>query len=270
MGLSSNVLWHQTKKQGLMNILKTKKLYFSYCLEDILASERMKGIAFPMVSLCDLPLSEFGAGKWAYGNYALGFSRKWGMEKGFNPVCYCLNDSEFFTSQVGNLGEAFKSGNVELIEKALYPFAYMKFVEGPLWKKRYANYRFYDEKEIRLVPTAEDIADYSCFLDDINYEKYKNTHKGSSALGTCGVSFEYSDLKYVIVESDQNRKVVQGFFQKQHVDYSYITILTKSQILEDIVGENHNVELPKLDKPKVGVAQLALQLGKLWQENKLK
>lgn len=47
-----------------MNILKTKKLYFSYCLEDILASDHLKGIAFPMVSLCDLPLSEFGAGKW--------------------------------------------------------------------------------------------------------------------------------------------------------------------------------------------------------------
>lgn len=270
MGLSSNVLWHQTKKPGLMNILKTKKLYFSYCLEDILGSERLKGIAFPMVSLCDLPLSEFGAGKWAYGNYALGFSRKWGVEKGFNPVCYCLRDSEFFTNQIDNLGKAFDSGNVDLIEKAIYPFSYMKFVEGPLLKKRYVNYRFYDEKEIRLVPTIEGIGDYPYFLDDINYEKYKNNNNGSSVLGTYGVPFEYTDLKYVIVESEQNRNEVIGFFQKQHVDFSHIVILTKSQILEDIVGDNHNVELPKVDKPKASVAQLALQLGKIWQENKNK
>lgn len=77
-------------------------------------------------------------------------------------------------------------------------------------------------------------------------------------------------MKYVIVESEQNRIEVIGFFQKQHVDFSHIVILTKSQILEDIVGDNHNVELPKVDKPKVSVAQLALQLGKLWQENKNK
>ena len=268
MGLSSNVLWHQTKKPGLMNILKTKKLYFSYCLEDILASEHLKGIAFPMVSLCDLPLSEFGAGKWAYGNYALGFSRKWGVEKGFNPVCYCLRDSEFFTNQIDNLGKAFDSGNVDLIEKAIYPFSYMKFVEGPLLKKRYENYRFYDEKEIRLVPTIEGIGDYPYFLDDINYEKYKNKNNGSSVLGTHGVPFEYTDLKYVIVESEQNRIEVQRFFQRQNVDFSHIVILIKSQILEDIVGDNHNVELPKIDKPKVNVAQMALQLGRLWQENK--
>ena len=263
-------MWHQTKKPGLMNILKTKKLYFSYCLEDILASDHLKGIAFPMVSLCDLPLSEFGAGKWAYGNYALGFSRKWGVEKGFNPVCYCLRDSEFFTNQIDNLGKAFDSGTIDLIEKAIYPFSYMKFVEGPLLKKRYVNYRYYDEKEIRLVPPIEGIGDYPYFLDNINYEKYKDKNNGSSVLGTHGVPFEYTDLKYVIVESEQNRNEVIGFFQKQHVDFSHIVILTKSQILEDIVGDNHNVELPKVDKPKVSVAQLALQLGKIWQENKNK
>lgn len=66
-----------------------------------------------------------------------------------------------------------------------------------------------------------------------------------------------------IVESEQNRNEVIGFFQKQHVDFSHIVILTKSQILEDIVGDNHNVELPKIDKPKVNVAEMALQLGKL-------
>ena len=82
--------------------------------------------------------------------------------------------------------------------------------------------------------------------------------------------FEYTDLKYVIVESEQNRIEVQRFFQRQNVDSSHIVILTKSQILEDIVGDNHNVELPKIDKPKVNVAQMALQLGKIWQENKNK
>lgn len=220
-----------------------------------------------MVSLCDLPLSEFGAGKWAYGNYALGFSRKWGVEKGFNPVCYCIKDSEYFENQVSNLEKAFNSGNLDLIEKAIYPFAYMKLVEGPLLKKHYLNYRFYDEKEIRLVPAVEEIDEYPYFLDDIKYEQYKQNN-GSSLLGTHGVSFEYTDVKYIIVDSDKNRKEIQDFFQNQEVDFSHIVILTKSQILEDIVGENHNVELSQVGKPKVSVAQLALEIGKMWEKNK--
>lgn len=228
---------------------------------------RLKGLAFPMVSLCDLPLSEFDAGKWAYGNYALGFSRKWGIVKGFNPVCYCIKDSEYFVNQVFNLEKAFNSGNLDLIENAIYPFVYMKLVEGPLLKRHFVNYRFYDEKEIRLVPTGEEIAEDPYFLDDAKYNQYKQKN-GSSVLGTLGVSFEYTDLKYIIVDSDSNRKEVQDFFQKQYVDYSHIVLLTKTQILEDIVGENHNVELPRIDKPKVNVSQLALALGKAFQKSK--
>lgn len=68
---------------------------------------------------------------------------------------------------------------------------------------------------------------------DINYEKYKNKNNGSSVLGTHGVPFEYSDLKYVIVESVQNRNEVIGFFQKQHVDFSHIVILSYSDKVSD-------------------------------------
>lgn len=95
MGLSSNVLWHQTKKDGLMGILKAKKLYFSYSLENILSFRKIGGIAFPMISLCDLPLSEFTDSKWAYGDYAIGLSREWGEKNGFNPVCYCHANSDY-------------------------------------------------------------------------------------------------------------------------------------------------------------------------------
>ena len=43
----------QTKK-GLMSIFKSRKLYFSYSLENLLASDKFKCIAFPMVGLSDL------------------------------------------------------------------------------------------------------------------------------------------------------------------------------------------------------------------------
>lgn len=260
MGLSSNVLWHQTNKKGLVGILKSKKLYFSYCLENLLASGDFKGIAFPMVSLSDLPLSEFGEGKWAYGNYAIGLSRNWGIQKGFNPVCYCQLGSDYLKNMQLNLELAIKIGDNIMIEKALYPFAYMKLVEGPLPRKRFLKYRYYDEKEIRLVPNKERIDGFAPFLIDGQYDSYKNTH-GNSLLGAIGVDFSYSDICYLLVENEKGRKDVQTLLRNLGVDITQMVILTKQEVLGDIVGNNHNEELPKIKIGYSNISDLAKIVG---------
>ena len=89
MGLSSNILWHQTNERGFYEILKSKKLRYSYCLERIIPEFHLEPIAFPMISVCDYPLSEIGNNKWAYGNYNIGFRQEWGVKAGFSPVWYC-------------------------------------------------------------------------------------------------------------------------------------------------------------------------------------
>ncbi len=265
MGLSSNVLWHQTKKDGLMGILKSRKLYYSYSLENIISSSNMKGVAIPMVSLCDLPLAEFGSGKWAYGNYAIGFSREWGINKGFNPVCYCFNNSLFLSKLYENLKEAIHTGDRLQVENAVFPFFYMKFVEGSIVKRNYKRYRFYDEKEIRFVPKREDVPNYEIFLKDTQYDEYKKEH-GNSLLGTYGIDFSYEDIKYIIVDKENNKDEIVNFFNHKQVDVSHITLLSKSQVIEDIIGDNHN-ELfidAMLLKSQKSVADLALELGREW------
>lgn len=89
MGLSSNILWHQTNEDGFYGILKSKKLRYSYCMERIIPEFKLKPIAFPMISVCDYPLSEIGNNKWAYGNYCIGFKQSWGVKAGFSLVTYC-------------------------------------------------------------------------------------------------------------------------------------------------------------------------------------
>lgn len=244
MGISSNVLWHQTRKKGLMNILKTRKLYYSYCLESILANNEFHSIAFPMVSLCDLPLSEFGENKWTYGNYAIGLSRSWAMKQGFNPVCYCHQGSKYLQTMMDSLNHAAKTLDENLILKALYPFSYMKLVEGALPKKNFKKYRFYNEKEVRLVPRlgSAELDSYPFFLIDRQYAKYKNSN-GNSLLGTNGIDFSYADVKYIIVDKENNRSEIQALFGKLGVEYAHIVILTKEEVLGDIVGSNHNVVL---------------------------
>lgn len=89
MGLSSNLLWHQTDRESIELILRTQKLLFSYSRENNLWDNSVT--AYPMISLCDLPFSEMSDYLGKYGDYTLGFSRSWGIENHFNPVWYFLS-----------------------------------------------------------------------------------------------------------------------------------------------------------------------------------
>ena len=99
----------------------------------------------------------------------------------------------------------------------VYPFSYMKLVEGSLPKKHFKNYRFYDEKEVRLVPHQEDIKGYELCLFESQYQDFKKIYK-KSILGKNGVNFSFSDVKYIIVGNENNRKEVQGVLAKQTED----------------------------------------------------
>ena len=77
MGLSSNILWHQTTFNSMRKILASRMVSCSYSIED--TSFLIGGkTAFAMVSMCDLPFSELATYLDKYGGYTLGFSRSWG------------------------------------------------------------------------------------------------------------------------------------------------------------------------------------------------
>jgi len=86
-------------------------------------------------------------------------------------------------------------------------------------------------------------------------------------LGKNGVNFSFSDVKYIIVGNENNRKEVQGVLAKQTEDCSHIVILTKQQVLGDIVGNNHNEELPMLKIEPIKTSELALKIGKEFFKN---
>lgn len=135
MGLSSNILWHQTNEQGFYEILKSKKLRYSYCLERIVPEFKLKPIAFPMISVSDYPLSEIGNNQWAYGNYCIGFKQIWGVKAGFSPVTYCSLGPR--SLQVLNilLDDSLKNDIQSRFGAVMYLFAHMKFVQAPLVTK---------------------------------------------------------------------------------------------------------------------------------------
>lgn len=178
MGLSANILWHMTKKDAFMSILKNKQFSYSYSLERAFPVKDMKGFAFPMISMSNLPFSEIATTKWTYGDYAIGLSREWGVKNRFSPVWYCNFGSRVWLQLSKLVYEAATRDDKGYLGMGMYLMSNVKFVQAPLisTKRKFRNYRFYDEREFRLVPfiTETDKEGIPPCIPKEEYEEFKN------------------------------------------------------------------------------------------------
>lgn len=247
MGLSSNILWHQTTKVGFYGILNSKKLKYSYSKESIFSKSGNVQLAFPMISLCDLPFSElefflncdvcYGGGNFkSYGGYLIGFSRGWAHSQGFAPVWYCAVDSESLNVVIQSLGAV--SDNFADIccnnTLAYYLLGCIKNFEGANPKCYATTYRFMDEREWRKLADPQDNqASHVMSFDD--YDQYKQQH-GNSLLDA-GIKFTYSDIRYIVVPNNEEReKFISQFGDK----LNSVKVYTRQEVNEDIIGIRHH------------------------------
>jgi hypothetical protein len=240
MGLSSNILWHQTNEDSFYEILKSKKLLYSYSLEKIIPSFYFKPVAFPMISMSDYPVSEIGSNSWAYGDYCIGFRQIWGVKAGFSPVWYCSYGSRGMLQLKVLFEDALQEKSKGRIGAIMYLYAQMKFAQAPLRTKRkeFNKYRFYDEREWRNVPyiTETDKAKVLPFLTEDKYKDYKEQHGGTSLLDI-GVEFQYDDIHYIIVKNEDDVSKTRSIVGNR------INIFTKSEVIEDVIGIEHHDEI---------------------------
>ncbi|MBD5181147.1 MAG: hypothetical protein HDS98_01165 [Bacteroidales bacterium] len=276
MGLSSNVLWHQTNRESLVKILKTRSFKYSYSLEKIKLNEsREIEMAFPMLSMCNLPLSDFGEYLDKYGGYSIGLDLEWGKINGLCPVWYCNEYSYAYKSIVNCLNEIGKKRtdidstqlthkltdydikqNIDSHWDVVRTLMYIKIIEGELKKHSYDKYRFMDEKEYRVCLSdlnySKGLDDYEFFLAKDEYEAYKFTY-GSSLLEEA-ISFQLSDIRFVIVKDEQEAIDMRDWFLEQN-SKSNVHVFTHKEILEDFEGINHFVhndkEIKNLDKNEI-------------------
>lgn len=271
MGLSSNILWHQTGEDGFYAILKSKRLRYSYCLERIIPEFKLKPIAFPMISVSDYPFSEIGNNKWAYGNYCIGFRQNWGVKVGFSPVTYCSYGSRGL--QVLNLllHDALKNDIQSQFGAVMFLFAQMKLVQTPLVTrhKTFKNYRFYDEREWRVVPyiTETDNSELCPFYNEEGYQEFKRGNNDNSLLDI-GVDFQYDDIHYIIVEKEEDIQKTRDIVGDK------VHIFTKVEIIEDMIGVDHHEEiLPSQEQmdfeaAQRHVARISQMAKEMWEKRK--
>lgn len=151
--ISSNTLFHWTNKDSLIGILKNE-FKINYCRENLsLKRDIQMTIRVPLVSFCDIPLSESRNQMNKYGQYGIGLKKEWGIKNGLNPVLYMVSNSNITSLITETLLTFARKETVDqdLINVTGEFFHYYKNHKGGTNNKE-KNYEFYKEREWRYIP----------------------------------------------------------------------------------------------------------------------
>src|SRR5258708_22361182 len=205
MALSSSSLIHLTKEKNSLIGILTENFKIKHCVEDLLTPDDVLSYAVPMVSFCDIPMSEIKEHILKYGHYGIGLDKKWAQKNNLNPVFYIDKNSSVGQAYCEAFNDLFKSSDRRITEiseterKLLDVFRYMKNYEADLDRNGEIehDYRYADEKEWRYVPTIG--------ITQMIYRKdvyLKDKDKFNGLIDELRLFFEPKDIKYVIIKYD--------------------------------------------------------------------
>ena len=206
MPLSSNSIIHFTKtKEALMGIL-ADNFKIKYCKEVIKLDESTIDIQVPMVSFCDIPLSQIKEHIRKYGNYGIGLSREWAVRNGLNPVLYVEPQSHLARNLRGSFvyfldDEKIKNDEDKKARKQLFDtFRYMKNYQGKLvrMEEERDEYRFSDEREWRYVPSIS-LKFPMLLVSSATSDTIKDA---GEKIESARLKFEPKDIRYIIINND--------------------------------------------------------------------
>ena len=89
MAISTNSIIHYTDSIDKLELILKEGFAIKYCEEKLIVVDGVgSGAAHPLVSFCDIPLSQSYKHFNAYGKYGIGLSKEWASSMGINPVLY--------------------------------------------------------------------------------------------------------------------------------------------------------------------------------------
>jgi hypothetical protein len=264
--LSSETLFHFTGRDNgydtLISIINNG-FYPRYSKEEFPICA-----AIPMVCFCDIPLSKIKEHMEVYGTCALGMKKEWGIKNGISPVFYVSENSNnlqkfenvrnylqylWYDSPVSGVIPAkirnakletmtdpdlrdflinMNKNLLDIIKDFITIEFNMKLVteDSQITTKQR---KFYDEKEWRLIPKMDYINE-SAYDDEVFKKK-------NSEMTKCALEFNFTDIRYIIIEDDSMRANIISVLKKRfntlecdnYINSQKITILTNEQINND-------------------------------------
>jgi len=247
-----DILFHFTDRSGLRGVV-ADGFRLSYARERIEARNRKREFAVPIVSFCDLRLSELPFHMRKYGRFGIGMRKSWAMTAGLNPVAYANKDGEFMNALFGGLEAYYEQvmGPYSTLPASatsdymnlLNTLRYIKNYEGPLVRgtKKARQYRFADEREWRYVLQLNAPSDLWPFVPIEKIGTVEQKQQFNQMLLGRELNFQASDVAYVIVPNEANiapiRKHIKslaGRYGAAGVEHMSARILTAAQIEADM------------------------------------
>lgn len=245
MALSSNTLIHFTSTKDALKSILTESFKLKYCQESVVLHGTKATVHIPMISFCDIPLSQIKNHIASYGHYGIGLSREWAVRNRLNPVLYVQGKSSLAQSYEDLLKHLLEEERKSAADKTARRIAkdiirYIKNYEGPLQRgqTKVAKYRFSDEREWRYVPDRD--ACHMLYTAESFEEKGKDAANGE--LASLRLDFDPDDIKYIVIKSDEEisefvehlRKAKGDKYSWRQVERLTTRILTSEQIHGDI------------------------------------
>ncbi len=271
MPLSSNSIFHYTRSFETLASIIEKKFTVSYCRETYLLDDNEYRLAIPMVSFCDIPLSQVYEHVDKYGGYGIGLSKKWAFDNYLNPVLYVSNKSIYAhlvepllskvleNDEFGSIRVRFqmkKDGEKVIlqdvftgdrrieIEALVGQLSFIKNYSGKLFRNDGElvdeSYKFYDEREWRYVP-VDGPQHFHHILTEDEYTQWRGEEKQKPTIKGLSLDFMSKDTDYIIVEKESEispminkLKGFQNFYTNDE-DYNLLIsrLISMEKIRED-------------------------------------
>lgn len=237
MAISPNSILHFTKRRASLEKILEGFFTTHYCKEVFELNEAKYKLGIPMISFCDIPISNITSHTDKYGNYGIGLKKEWAELNRINPVLYMEKESSIaklieplireviVNDKYGSFRTSLieeRNGDIVTIKpindkdrelkinSVIGQLSFIKNYKGVLKRKGkpdILDYKFYDEREWRYVPVASEISDghkyYDSIISEAEYDIWRGERlsKKKNIEGT-ELRFESKDIDYIFVKKE--------------------------------------------------------------------
>jgi hypothetical protein len=237
MAISTNSIIHYTSSLGTLKAILKDGFRIKYCNEKLQLGVGFSNTAHPMVSFCDIPLSQTKKHFDAYGKYGIGLTKNWAFQQKINPVLY-IDRHSLIAENIHELIKTNKQvAQVQRIKSCAKNYA------GKLERNEVCipEYRFYDEREWRFVPAINDEEFAKCkSAISIKTESYlENKETYNNQVSNYRIKFNPEDISYIIVQHTSEISDIITFLRTQYkciateLDILFSKVCSTEQIMED-------------------------------------
>ena len=227
-------LYHCTKSNSLINILKTKYFRYSYCLEEFYMPDDdyyvVKKYAYAMVCFADLLEKEVDdhMEQFMADSYIV-MDKKWAIQNDLSPVIYYGKKSLphcsllFLTKRIKLLYDTGLDGAWEMINAIGLLRPYYKLYKGHYFlkgtdKQSKDPVEFFLEREWRSIASVKRGEHFYLELEEYLDDEFRNKAAQELCDHGCRLKFEWDNILRIGCKKEQKNEMIQTAFRSFGVD----------------------------------------------------